>query len=212
MRNCSRARRAMIQYEDVHQRIAVFLPSLLVCFFSNQPLLRWVTFGPVVRAAATAHPQIPARIASIGIEMAEAAVNFVPSRDGTISRTIGCNQQQGVLVLSAAFRLVAQADVGSQETRKRTGGGGLYSQWFTNCFGPKGEGGASRGVEQAEIRPASPGFDQDKQAPEPHGAGPQLSRSEVCKNPWLRGCKKTPATRFWVSLFSPCSCSSVVFC
>lgn len=119
--------------------------------------------------------------------MAEAAVNFVPSRDGASSRTIGCNQQQGVLVLSAAFRLVAHADIASQGTRRGIGQGGLYAQWFTNCFGPQGECGASRGVEQAEVRPASPGFGQEKRVPEPHGAGPQLSGSEVCENRWFCG-------------------------
>lgn len=119
--------------------------------------------------------------------MAEAAVNFVPSGDVSSSRTIGCNQQQGVLVLSAAFRLVAHADFAYQGTRRGTGEGGLYAQWFTNCFGPRLEGGASREVEQAEVRPASPGFGQEKRAPEPHGAGPQLllSGSEVCENRWF---------------------------
>lgn len=130
--------------------------------------------------------------------MAEAAVNFVPSRDGTVSRTVGCNQQQGVLVLSAAFRLVAQADVASQGTRRRTGEGGVYARWFTNCFGSQGEGFASRGVEHAEVRPASPGIGMEKRAPEPHGAGSQLSGSEVCQNRWFCWSKKTPATNFQV--------------
>lgn len=111
--------------------------------------------------------------------MAEAAVNFVPSGDGTVSRTIGYNQQQGVLVLSAAFRLVAQADVGSQGVRSGTGEGGLYAQWFTNCFGPQVEGGATPRFGQAEVRPASPGCGQEKRAPDTHEAGSQLSGSEV---------------------------------
>lgn len=165
-----------------------YVPSLLA--FPKQPLLHWETFGPVVRAAATAHPQIQARIALIGIEMAEAAVNFVPSGNGTVSRTIGCNQQQGVLVLSAAFRLVAQADVGFQGARRGTGEGGLYAQWFTSCFGPQEEGSATQRVGQTEVRPASPGCGgQEKRAPEPHGAGLLPSGSEVCEKRWFSGFK-----------------------
>lgn len=160
--------------------MAVVLPSLLV--FSEQPLLRWETFGPVVRAAATAHPEIATRIVSIGTEMAEAAVNFVPSGDGTASRTIECNQQQGVLILSAAFRLVAQADAGFQGARTGNGEGELYAQWFTNCFGPQGEGGPARGDWLAGIRPASPGRGQEDGASEANEAGSQLSGSEVCQN------------------------------
>lgn len=155
--------------------------SLLV--FPEQPLLRWETFGPVVHAAAAAHPEMQARIAVIGIEMAEAAVNFVPLGDGAASRTFGCSQQQGVLVLSAAFRLVAEADVGCQRARRGTSeGGGLYSKWFTNCFGPQGEGGATQRVGQAEVRPAPADCGQEKLALRPHGASSQLSRSEVCKS------------------------------
>ncbi|CAM9923426.1 unnamed protein product [Scytosiphon promiscuus] len=107
-------------------------------FSLHKPLLSWDTLGPIVRAAATAFPQdVPSAVALTGTEMAAAAVNFIPSGDGNTSRTKGCNQQQGVLVLSAALRLVAEADVCSQ--RIQSGGvegeGGLYAAWARSCFG-----------------------------------------------------------------------------
>lgn len=153
---------------------------------TEQPLLRWETFGPVVRAAATAHPQkIPAAVALIGTELAGAAVNFIPSGDGNVSRMTGCNQQQGVLVLSAALRLVAQADICLQGARRRTGEGGLYAQWVRSCFGPQaGDGCAAQEVGQAEVRPAPPGHGQEKWTPEPHADGSRLSGSEVRELRW----------------------------
>ena len=160
--------------------IVFVLQSLL--FVLEQPLLFWETFGSAVRAAATAHPQeIPAALALIGTEMAEAAVNFVPSGDGNVSRTAGCNQQQGVLVLSAALRLVQAADISQGARKRRTGQGGLYTQWFTSCFGPqKGEGGAAQKVDQADVRPAPQGGSHETNVPEPQEEGSRLSGSEVC--------------------------------
>lgn len=148
---------------------------------TKQPLLRWETLGPVVRAAATAHPQeVPAAVAFIGTELAGAAVNFIPSGDGNVSRMTGCNQQQGMLVLSAALQLVAQADVCLQGARRRTGEGGLYAQWVRSCFGPqRGDGCAAQEVGQVEDRPSPQGHGQEKWMPEPHAGGSRLSGLEV---------------------------------
>lgn len=156
-----------------------FLPSLLMP--TKQPLLRWETLGPVVRAAATAHPQeVPAAVALIGAELTGAAINFIPSGDGNVSRMTGCNQQQGVLVLSAALQLVAEADVCLQGARRRTGEGGLYAQWVRSCFGPqRGDGCAAQDVGQAEGRSAPQRHGQEKWMPEPHADGWRLSGSEV---------------------------------
>ncbi|CAM9876477.1 unnamed protein product, partial [Ectocarpus sp. 4 AP-2014] len=140
----------------------------------HKPLLRWETLGPVVRAAATAHAdEVPAAVADLGTELAAAAVNAVPSGN---SRTTGFNQQQGVLVLSAAFRLVAEADVCSRGgTDKRAAeGGGLYAQWVRSCLGVAG--GAAKVFDQAEAMPAP---EDGTRASEPHGERPQLSCLEA---------------------------------
>ncbi|CAM9413171.1 unnamed protein product [Ectocarpus sp. 12 AP-2014] len=140
----------------------------------HKPLLRWETLGPVVRAAATAHAdEVPAAVAEIGTELAAAAVNAVPSGN---SRPTGLNQQQGVLVLSAAFRLVAEADVCSRGgTHKRAAeGGGLYAQWVRSCLGVVG--GAAKVFDQAEAMPAP---QEGTRASESHGERPQLSCLEV---------------------------------
>lgn len=155
--------------------------SLSTCFITSpqQPLLHWETLGPVVRAAATAHTdEVPAAVADIGTDLAAAAVNAVPSGN---SRPTGFNQQQGVLVLSAAFRLVAEADVCSRGgTDKRAAeGGGLYAQWVRSCLGV--DGGAAQVVDQAEVRPAP---QEGTRASDPHGERPQLSCLEVCEGWW----------------------------
>ncbi|CAM9654224.1 unnamed protein product [Ectocarpus sp. 12 AP-2014] len=140
----------------------------------HKPLLRWETLGPVVRAAATAHAdEVPAAVADIGTELAAAAVNAVPLGN---SRPTGFNQQQGVLVLSAAFRLVAEADVCSRGgTDKRAAeGGGLYAQWVRSCLGVAG--GPAKVFDQAEAMPAP---QEGTRASEPHGEQPQLSCLEA---------------------------------
>lgn len=155
--------------------------SFSTCFIISrqQPLLRWETLGPVVRAAATAHAdEVPAAVADIGTELAAAAVNAVPSAN---SRPTGFNQQQGVLVLSAAFRLVAEADVCSRgDTDKRAAeGSGLYAQWVRSCLGVAGS--AVQVVDQAEVRPSP---QEGTRASGPHGERPQLSCLEVCEAWW----------------------------
>ena len=85
-----------------------------------------------------AHAQkIPPAIVVIGTELAAAAVNLAPSEGGFTNRTVGCNQKQGVQVLSAALRLVAQADTGMwmQRAQQKVGEDGLYAQWVRSCFG-----------------------------------------------------------------------------
>lgn len=162
--------------------IVFVLQSLLNVL--EQPLLFWETFGPVVRAAATAHPQeIPAALALVGTEMAETAVNFIPSGDGNVSRTAGCNQQQGVLVLSAALRLVQAADISQGARKRKSGEGGLYTQWFTSCFGPrKGEDGVPPRADQADVRPGPQGTGSgyETRVSESPDEGSRLSGSEVC--------------------------------
>lgn len=123
----------------------------------EQPLLQWETLGPIVRAAAMAHAQkIPPAVVVIGTELAAAAVNLAPSEDGYANRTVGCNQKQGVQVLSAALRLVAQADtsmwmLGAQQ---KVGEGELYAQWVRGCFGagvPNTDGSIALETGQVEI-------------------------------------------------------------
>lgn len=106
-------------------------------YVAKQPLLQWETLSAIVRAAAMAHAQeVPPAIALLGTELAAAAINLVPpSGDGNGHRIAGCDQRQGVLVLSAALRLVAQADVCSQGVRRSNNEGGLYAQWVRSCFG-----------------------------------------------------------------------------
>ncbi|CAM9570933.1 unnamed protein product [Ectocarpus sp. 6 AP-2014] len=140
----------------------------------HKPLLRWETLGPVVRAAAAAHAdEVPAAVADIGTELAAAAVNAVPSGN---SWPTGFNQQQGVLVLSAAFRLVAEADVCSRggTDRRAAEGGGLYAQWVRSCLGVAS--GAAKVVDQAEVMPAP---QEGTRASELHGERPQLSCLEA---------------------------------
>lgn len=110
-----------------------------------------------MRAAAMAHAQkVPPAVVLIGTELAAAAVNLAPSEDGHANRTSGCNQKQGVLVLSAALRLVAQADTGMwlQGARQKISEGGLYAQWVRSCFGagmPTTDGGVAQETGQVEI-------------------------------------------------------------
>ena len=133
----------------------MFLPPFHV--FNEQPLLQWETLGPIVRAAATAHAQkVPPAVELIGTELAAAAVNLAPSEDGHANRTVGCNQKQGVLVLSAALQLVAQADtsIWLQGSRQKVVEGGLYAQWVRSCFGagvPNIDGGVAQETGQVEI-------------------------------------------------------------
>lgn len=157
--------------------------SFSACFIISpeQPLLRWETLGPVVRAAATAHAdEVPAAVADIGTELAAAAVNAVPSGN---SRPTGFNQQRGVIVLSAAFRLVAEADVCSRGgTDKRAAeGGGLYAQWVRSCLGVAG--GAAKVLDQVEVMPSP---QEGTRASEPHGERPQISCLEVCEALWQK--------------------------
>ena len=132
-----------------------FPPPIPSPLFPEQPLLRWEILGPIVRAAATAHAQkIPPAIVLIGTELAAAAVNLAPSGDDHASRTVACNQKQGVLVLSAALRLVAQADASLQGARQKPAECGLYAQWVRSCFGARlsnTDGGVVQEAGQAEV-------------------------------------------------------------
>lgn len=155
--------------------------ALFVVF--SQPLLQWKTLGPIVRAAAKAHTQkIPPAVALIGTELAAAAVNLVPSGEANVNRLGGCTQQQGVMVLSSALRLVAEADTDSQGAPRRTGESGLYAQWVRSCFAvgsPTRNEGVAQGVVQAEIKQAPPGHGQEQEAPELCGDVPGLHGSMV---------------------------------
>lgn len=112
----------------------------LMCV-AKQPLLQWETLAPIVRAAAMAHTQeVPPAIALLGTELVAAAINLVPSGDGNGHRIAGCDRQQGVLVLSAALRLVAHADVCSQGARRSNNEGGSYARWIRSCFGVASSG------------------------------------------------------------------------
>lgn len=148
----------------------------------KQPLLRWETLGPIVRAAATAYPRdLPPAVALSGTEMAAAAVNFVPSGDANASRTNGCNQPQGVLVLSAALRLVAEADVTSQGTQGRDveGEDGLYASWVRSFLGVDESAGIA--VGPAEVGAAQQEHGEEAQMRDVH---PPPSGSEVRDVRW----------------------------
>lgn len=124
----------------------------------EQPLLQWETLGPIVCAAATAHSRvIPPAVALIGTELAAAAVNLVPSGDADVPGMTDYSQEQGVLVLSVALRLVAQADVSSQGADSTPySRGGLYARWVRGCFGVVSrteDAGLENGSNQVRSKP-----------------------------------------------------------
>lgn len=159
----------LITFYSLSTVSALFTPS---CVSQKQPLLQWETLAPIVRAAALAHTQeVPPAIALLGTELAAAAINLVPSGDGNGHRIAGCDRQQGVLVLSAALRLVAQADVCSQGARRSNNEGGSYARWIRSCFGV-----ASSGEEIVAAQdPAKPDVRQCQA-----GQGAQNAVSDQC--------------------------------
>lgn len=118
----------------------------------EQPLLQWDSFGPIVRAAASVHAEsVPLAVAAMGTELAGAAVNIVPVGDSGGARVSGCTQDQGVLILSAALRLVAQADRRSHSPPcSAILTDGLYSQWMHSCFGVAATVGESGGAQKMD--------------------------------------------------------------
>lgn len=154
-----------------------------------QPLLRWQTLGPVIRAAAMAHQkEVPSAIARIGTEVAALAINLAPSGDTSEERLAGCNYPQGVVVLSAALRLVWQADAPSVQERQTTSEGGLYAKWVRSCFGvgaPAGGREAAPDVSHMDVAHAPPDVEYEGSVSgvckEPH----QRYTAEVCDFRWL---------------------------
>ena len=152
--------------------------------FPKQPLLLWGTLGPVVRAAVSAHPEsiLPAVIA-VGTELAGAAVNLVPAGDSNATRVTGCTQDQGLLVLQVALRLVAYADRRSHGTSFYAPlKDGLYAQWMHSCFGvatTAGDSSVAQEVEQVVIDRCPPqGLEQQKSSSR-YGVTSQAPVSEV---------------------------------
>lgn len=131
-----------------------------VCVSGEQPLLQWDTFGPIVRAAASVHPKaVPLAVAAMGTELAGAAVNIVPVGDVGGVRV---SQDQGVLILSASLRLVAQADRRSHSAPCSAPftNDGLYSQWMHSCFGATAavvvESGGVQKMDDVAVKPSLP--------------------------------------------------------
>lgn len=148
--------------------------------YGEQPLLQWETFGPIVRAAASVHPQsIPLAVAAMGTELAAAAVNVVPVEDFGGARV---SQDQGVLVLSASLRLVGQADRRSHNAPcNAIISDGLYSQWMHSCFGATAaivvESGSAQKIDDVAVEPSLPPGRSEQAAKDSHVA--QTHRPEV---------------------------------
>lgn len=98
--------------------------------------MHWEILSPILRAAVIAYPQdIPHAVALLGTELVEKALNLTTSRDSGSNHMIAYSHEQGLRVLSAALRLVAEADERSKARDSIFGDQDLYSQWFRNCFG-----------------------------------------------------------------------------
>lgn len=81
-----------------------------------------------------------------------------------------CDRRQGILVLGSALRLVAAADVSSQDPCADERG--FYHQWFRSCFGVTAQ---ETGEEQARLGPKG----QEEEGVNAEDVAPEVCRMEV---------------------------------